>query len=182
MIPSVINFLKRHAGSKFGDKKLVVITGTSSGLGKATTKALLRTNKYHVIGAVRDLEKMNVIADVEGFDMENFTPMHLDLASFDSVNNFVEKLDHLRGDRPIDRLACNAAVYQPTLDYPKWTEDGHEQQLQRGGQQQQRNGQQLQMGGQQQQSKRQQSSKNHSVRLRDGFIKRTALSKTKTHQ
>ena len=36
----------------------------------------------------------------------------------------------IRGDRPIDRLVCNAAVYQPTLAYPKWTVDGHEQQLQ----------------------------------------------------
>ena len=34
----------------------MVITGTSSGLGKATTKALLRSGDYHVIGAVRDLE------------------------------------------------------------------------------------------------------------------------------
>ena len=29
----------------FGDKKLVVVTGTSSGLGRATTNALLRTGK-----------------------------------------------------------------------------------------------------------------------------------------
>jgi len=115
---------------KFGDKKLVVVTGTSSGLGKATTKALLREEGYHVIGAVRDLEKMKVIAELEGFDQDRFTAMHLDLASFTSVNKFIEELDAFRGDRAIDRLACNAAVYQPTLDYPKWTEDGHEQQLQ----------------------------------------------------
>ena len=86
---------------KFGDKKLVVITGTSSGvrppaiapdakrslsrlrpacraassartslcraltlcgchagLGRATAKAMLRTGEYHVIGAVRDLDKV----------------------------------------------------------------------------------------------------------------------------
>ena len=41
-----------------------------------------------------------------------------------------QAVDKFRGDRPIDRLVCNAAVYQPTLDYPKWTVDGHEQQLQ----------------------------------------------------
>ena len=32
----------------------MVITGTSSGLGKHTTKALLQAKDYHVIGAVRD--------------------------------------------------------------------------------------------------------------------------------
>jgi len=129
-IPTPLDLGKMASGMKFGDRKLVVVTGTSSGLGKATTRALLREEKYHVIGAVRDLEKMKVVAEVEGFDQDRFTAMHLDLASFASVNKFVEELNAFRGDRPIDRLACNAAVYQPTLDYPKWTEDGHEQQLQ----------------------------------------------------
>ena len=44
-------------GSQFGDKKLVVITGTSSGLGKATTTALLNAKEYHVIGAVPRRER-----------------------------------------------------------------------------------------------------------------------------
>ena len=35
----------REATSKFGDKKLVVVTGTSSGLGRNTARALLRTGK-----------------------------------------------------------------------------------------------------------------------------------------
>jgi len=128
--PTLMNLHKQRLGQKFGDKKLVVITGTSSGLGLATTKALLRTEKYHVIGAVRNLEKMNVVAEVEGFNMSHFTPMLLELADFDSIHKFIEELDEFRGDRPIDRLACNAAVYQPTLPYPKWTKDGHEQQVQ----------------------------------------------------
>ncbi|CAJ1335235.1 unnamed protein product [Effrenium voratum] len=126
-MPSLQNLQR---GGRFGEKKLVVITGTSSGLGKATAKALLRANDYHVVGAVRDLEKMQVVAELEGFDMDSFTPMQVDLASFESVKAFTEELDKFRGDRPIDRLVCNAAVYQPTLAYPKWTEDGHEQQLQ----------------------------------------------------
>eukprot|EP00747_Dinoflagellata_sp_TGD_P125335 gnl/TRDRNA2_/TRDRNA2_174142_c1_seq1.p1 gnl/TRDRNA2_/TRDRNA2_174142_c1~~gnl/TRDRNA2_/TRDRNA2_174142_c1_seq1.p1 ORF type:complete len:731 (+),score=146.84 gnl/TRDRNA2_/TRDRNA2_174142_c1_seq1:31-2223(+) len=128
--PKWLNLFKGTHSSKFGDKQLVVITGTSSGLGKKTAKALLRTKKYHVVGAVRDLAKMNVVAEAEGFDMNDFTPMYLDLASFDSVDKFAQELDSFRGDHPIDRLACNAAVYQPTLPYPKWTVDGHEQQLQ----------------------------------------------------
>lgn len=44
-------------GVKIGLKKLVVVTGASSGLGLATTIALSRTGKYHIIMACRDIEK-----------------------------------------------------------------------------------------------------------------------------
>ena len=36
------------------DKELVVVTGASSGLGRKTCMALLRSGEYHVIGAVRE--------------------------------------------------------------------------------------------------------------------------------
>ena len=43
-VPRPSDVLKRmEAKDKFGDKKLVVITGTSSGLGRKTARALLRT-------------------------------------------------------------------------------------------------------------------------------------------
>jgi NADP-dependent 3-hydroxy acid dehydrogenase YdfG len=48
---------------KFGDKKICVITGTSSGLGKHTAKALLETGQWHVVGAVRDMEKMEQVCN-----------------------------------------------------------------------------------------------------------------------
>ena len=54
--------------AQFGEKKLVVITGTSSGLGRKTAKALLETGDYHVVGAVRDLDKMEAVAEIDGFD------------------------------------------------------------------------------------------------------------------
>lgn len=76
---------KMDADKKFGTKKLVLITGTSSGLGKHTTKQLLKDGGYHVIGAVRDLDKMAAVAEAEEFDMKSFTPMKLDLASFQST-------------------------------------------------------------------------------------------------
>jgi protochlorophyllide reductase len=121
---------RRKAADKFGDKKLVVVTGTSSGLGKATTRALLRTGKYHVIGAVRDLDKMEVVAEVENFPKDSFTPMHVELNSFASVHKFVKELKEFKAGKPIDRLICNAGVYQPSLPYAKWSEDGHEQTMQ----------------------------------------------------
>jgi hypothetical protein len=51
-----------------GDKKVCVITGTTSGLGKETARALLNKGDYYVICACRDVEKMNQVAEEEGFD------------------------------------------------------------------------------------------------------------------
>jgi len=119
-----------EAKKKFGNKKVVVITGTSSGLGRHTTKQLLKDGNYHVIGAVRDLDKMTAVAESDGFNMENFTPMKCDLASFKSTREFADNLKTYLSGRPLDRLVCNAAVYQPALSTAQWSEDGIEQQLQ----------------------------------------------------
>lgn len=115
---------------RFGKKKLVVITGTSSGLGRKTAIALLRTGEYHVIGGVRDLDKMEAVAEVDGFPSADFTPMLCELNSFDSVKEFCENVQEFCMDKPVDRLICNAGVYQPSLPYPKWSKDGHEQTMQ----------------------------------------------------
>jgi protochlorophyllide reductase len=122
--------MEKKVKAKFGNKKLVVLTGASSGLGRKTAQALLRTGDYHVVGAVRDLDKMEVVAEVDGFDMNNFTPLHLELNSFDSVHKFCDELMEFKMTKPIDRLICNAGVYQPSLDYAKWSADGHEQTMQ----------------------------------------------------
>lgn len=118
------------AKRKFGDKKLVVVTGTSSGLGRKTAQALLRTGEYHVVGAVRDLDKMEAVAELDEFDTNNFTPMKVELNSFDSVREFCDNLKEFKSGKPLDRLICNAGVYQPTLPYAKWSKDGHEQTMQ----------------------------------------------------
>jgi len=122
--------LQEKTKEKFGDKKLVVLTGASSGLGRKTAQALLRSGDYHVVGAVRDLDKMEAVAELDGFDIDNFTPMHLELNSFESVHKFCEELNEFKLSKPIDRLICNAGVYQPTLPYAKWSADGHEQTMQ----------------------------------------------------
>jgi protochlorophyllide reductase len=130
-LPSLPSFNKLSgAQDKFNGKKICVITGTSSGLGKSTTKWLLETGNWHIICACRDVDKMNVVAEVEGFDPKSFTVMKLDLASFQSVRDFVAELKEFKADKPLDRLVCNAAVYQPSLPTAKFTEDGFEQQLQ----------------------------------------------------
>lgn len=98
------------------DKKLCVITGTTSGLGKATLRALLDMDRYYVISACRDVEKMKQIGEAEGFDSSKYSVLELDLASFESTRQFVKNLNAFKGSRPVDRLVCNAAVYQPAFD------------------------------------------------------------------
>lgn len=125
-------------------QELVVITGASSGLGRKTAQALLRTGEYHVIGAVREyvysssvlihcfcsLDKMEAVAEVDGFDMNSFTPMYCELNDFESVREFCRNVEDFRLSKPLDRLICNAGVYQPSLPTPKWSKDGHEQTMQ----------------------------------------------------
>lgn len=126
-IPTIRGRLQKvRAKRLFGDKKLAIITGTSSGLGKETAAQLLATGKYHVVGAVRDLEKMKKVAAEEGFDAKLFTPMEADLNDFTSVGKFVEELKEWKGSKAVDRLICNAGVYLPSEE-PSFSEDGIEQ-------------------------------------------------------
>lgn len=111
-------------GKKTLRKGCVVITGASSGLGLATAKALAETGKWHVIMACRDFLKAERAAKSAGMPKENYTIMHLDLASLDSVRQFVDNFR--RSDNPLDVLVCNAAVYQPTAKEPLFTAEGFE--------------------------------------------------------
>jgi protochlorophyllide reductase len=113
-----------------GFTELAVVTGTSSGLGRKTALALLRTGEYHVVGAVRDLDKMEAVAEIDEFDPDLFTPMECELNSFASVRQFCDDLEAFKCQKPVDRLICNAGVYQPSLPYAKWSMDGHEQTMQ----------------------------------------------------
>jgi len=70
------------------------------------------------------------VAEIEEFDEALFTPMLCELNSFDSVNEFCDSLEEWKCGKPIDRLICNAGVYQPSLETAKWSADGHEQTMQ----------------------------------------------------
>jgi len=76
------------------------------------------------------MDKMELVAEMDGFPADSFTPMHCELNSFDSVRSFVKELQTFKAAKHVDRLICNAAVYQPSLPYAKWSVDGHEQQMQ----------------------------------------------------
>lgn len=111
-------------GKKTLRKGSVIVTGASSGLGLAAAKALAETGKWHVIMACRDFLKAERAAKSAGIAKENYTIMHLDLASLDSVRQFVDNFR--RSDRPLDVLVCNAAVYFPTAKEPTYSADGFE--------------------------------------------------------
>ncbi|KAL5581806.1 hypothetical protein UlMin_014248 [Ulmus minor] len=102
----------------------VIITGASSGLGLATAKALAETGKWHVIMACRNFLKAEKAAKSVGIDKENYTIMHLDLASLESVRQFADNFR--RSGKPLDVLVCNAAVYLPTAKEPSFTAEGFE--------------------------------------------------------
>lgn len=111
-------------GKKTLRKGTVIVTGASSGLGLATAKSLAETGKWHVILACRDFLKTERAAKSAGIPKENYTIMHLDLASLDSVRQFVDNFR--RSGRPLDVVVCNAAVYQPTAKEPSFTAEGFE--------------------------------------------------------
>ncbi|XAR68365.1 Protochlorophyllide reductase [Bertholletia excelsa] len=111
-------------GKKTLRKGTAVITGASSGLGLATAKALAETGQWHIIMACRDFLKAERAAKSAGILKENYTVMHLDLASLDSVRQFVDNFR--RSERPLDVLVCNAAVYLPTAKEPTFTAEGFE--------------------------------------------------------
>ncbi|KAJ4825869.1 hypothetical protein Tsubulata_024318 [Turnera subulata] len=102
----------------------VIVTGASSGLGLATAKALAETGQWHVIMACRNFLKAEKAAKSAGMSKESHTVMHLDLASLDSVRQFVDNFR--RSGMPLDVLVCNAAVYLPTAKEPTFTAEGFE--------------------------------------------------------
>ncbi|WOL07388.1 protochlorophyllide reductase [Canna indica] len=111
-------------GKKTLRKGNVIVTGASSGLGLATAKALAETGKWNVIMACRDFLKAEKAAKSAGMAKENYAVMHLDLASLDSVRQFVKSFR--QSEMPLDVLVCNAAVYFPTAKEPTYTADGFE--------------------------------------------------------
>ncbi|WOK94842.1 protochlorophyllide reductase [Canna indica] len=111
-------------GKKVLRQGVVVITGASSGLGLATAKALAETGKWHVVMACRDFLKAETAAKSAGMAKGSYSIMHLDLASLDSVRQFVHGFR--QSGRPLDVLVCNAAIYRPTARTPTYTADGYE--------------------------------------------------------
>jgi len=83
----------------FNIKKIVLITGASSGMGRATAEFLSR-NDFIVYAGTRDIEKL------QDLKQKNIIPISLDITSLQSIQNTVNKIysQHNR----IDILINNA--------------------------------------------------------------------------
>jgi NAD(P)-dependent dehydrogenase (short-subunit alcohol dehydrogenase family) len=80
---------------------------------------------WHVIMAVRSYSKAARAARDMGMDPSSYTIMNLDMASLDSVRDFVNNV-RLVG-RQVDAVVCNAAVWYPMDKEPRLTVDGFEE-------------------------------------------------------
>ncbi|ANE04471.1 SDR family oxidoreductase [Corynebacterium crudilactis] len=78
------------------DKKIAVVTGASSGIGKATAQALAQEG-WHVIVAARRTDKIKAVAEEIGG-----TAIELDVTSQESVDNLASQLER------VDLLVNNA--------------------------------------------------------------------------
>jgi protochlorophyllide reductase len=78
-----------------------------------------------VICAVRNVEKMEKIAEEAGWDKKAYKVMPLNLSSLADCKDFVKRFRKL--GKVLDCLCCNAAVYLPNQPGPTWTEDGFEE-------------------------------------------------------
>ena len=107
-----------------GTKHTVIITGASSGLGLSAARELALSGDWHVVMACRDYSKAELAAQTAGMPKGSYSIMHCDLASMNSVRQFVETFK--ASGLPLDALVCNAATYLPTAKEPTFTADGFE--------------------------------------------------------
>lgn len=107
-------------------KRVVIITGGNAGLGYECAKAISLDSGWHVVLAVRSLEKGERAAREisEETGNHNVEAMALDLASLTSVRSFGDKLA-ARGDLPpLRAVVCNAGLQ--VVSGTSYTEDGFE--------------------------------------------------------
>ena len=98
-------------------KKIAIVTGANSGIGKEVAKQMTQRN-VHVILACRDKEKGRKAERDIGKNSKFF---YCDLSSFDSIKKFSEKIK-LEYDH-IDYLYNNAGVFLPPYNT---TKEGYE--------------------------------------------------------
>lgn len=127
--PGAADELKK-ALKNAGRRQIVVITGSSSGLGLNCVQALQNRDDVFVVCAVREPEKMHEAAAKAGIPRTDYAATELQLASFQSVKDFATDLKKALPRGSLDRLVCNAAVYLPTDPKPRFTDDGYEMSLQ----------------------------------------------------
>lgn len=91
------------------DKKYILITGVSSGIGYDATRYLLQEG-YHVIGSVRkESDRDRLIQDFS----ENFYCLIFDVTDFPAVENAAHTVKEIIGESKLTALINNAGVAIP---------------------------------------------------------------------
>jgi protochlorophyllide reductase len=107
----------------YSSKPTVIITGTSSGVGLWSAKALADKGWY-VVMACRNIPKTEKAAESVGISKENYMVLPIDLGSLVSVRDFVAKFRAT--GRSLDALVVNAAIYLPLIKEPMRSPEGFE--------------------------------------------------------
>lgn len=101
--------------------KNIIVTGATGAIGKALVEAAISEGAATVVMACRDIKRARQIADTLFTGETHLIPMTLDLARFDSIDDFVTRFADL--NIPLDGIFNNAGVMPGTLSI---TADGNE--------------------------------------------------------
>jgi protochlorophyllide reductase len=107
----------------YPSKPTVIITGTSSGVGLWSAKALADKGWY-VVMACRNIPKTEKAAESVGISKDNYMVLPIDLGSLVSVRDFIAKFRAT--GRSLDALVVNAAIYMPLIKEPVRSPEGFE--------------------------------------------------------
>lgn len=93
------------------EKKIVIITGSNSGLGFETAKKVAQNNEYKVILACRNLEKAEAAKEkiISETNNQDVITMKLDVSSLQSVRDFANEYTSSNLGK-IYALVCNAGI------------------------------------------------------------------------
>ena len=107
-------------------KGLVLITGTTSGVGLNTLKPLLRFG-WEVIAINRSNKRAVNTANqfLTDSELQNIHFIEIDLSDLDDVRNGCSEILK-KFKNPINSIICNAAVYKPRLRKPERSVQGYE--------------------------------------------------------